>query len=218
MAIAVRRPVVRHIYWRPNISVLGIVVPATVFIEVLVAGHFWGDILRAANAIQTPIAIEAPPREIVIAADLGYVVAQLIDTGEGSLLAITQAIRTAASGDFGTAMPNGRDRLIAILVDVDAVLARLSHIESEVRSINLKGLVAADVTHAEKQSSHGNAQLRNVALEVKQSHAGFRAQTDRSRSNLNFCARATVGPQVVSGGQRPVGNGVEPVSFAAGLK
>jgi hypothetical protein len=142
----------------------------------------------------------------------------LLYARESSLLAFLQAVRTSTAGDFGVTTEHRGGRLIAILVHVNAIFARLVDIERQVRRINLEGLAFAKVADAEEDCSKRQAQLSRVVVQSQQRHARLRAEANGSRSNLHFGATVAVGPEVVASGQRTIGNGVKPVALTTGLK
>jgi hypothetical protein len=108
--------------------------------------------------------------------------------------------------------------LIAIFIHINAVLSRVSHIESQIWSVNLERIIPIKISNTEEHRAYRNSQLRDVVFEIEKSKAGFGSKTDGSRSNLYFGARIPVGPEIVARGQWAVGDGIEPVALSAGLK
>ena len=57
---------------------------------------------------------------------------------------------------------------------VDAELSRSIEIESKVRSVNFKRVVATVMAHAEENRAHGQAKLRCVVPQIQESQTCFR--------------------------------------------
>jgi hypothetical protein len=125
-------------------------VPLAVFIEVFVAGDIVRNILPAAATVFAFVARQAPSREIIIVPNFTYIVRKLIDAGKISLLSFPQAIRIAAARDLRIAVKNYGSRLIAIFIHVQAILARLIHVERQVGRVHFERLAVTQVTYAEK--------------------------------------------------------------------
>jgi hypothetical protein len=92
-----------------------------------------------------------PLIESITLTDSAYIVAKLLDAGKNSLLAFLQTIRAASTGYFSVAAPNYCGGLVAILVYVQPIFARLINGQRQVRRVNLESLALTDVTHAEKK-------------------------------------------------------------------
>src|SRR2546425_6216375 len=66
--------------------------------------------------------------------------------------------------------------------------------------------------------SFGDADLRDVVREVQEGKAGVARQADRRRTDVQFGARAVVGPKFVPGGDRTVDDGRNPIVSACGVE
>ncbi len=90
--------------------------------------------------------------------------------------------------------------------------------EGQIGSVDLDRVIVVEVADANQEGALREAQLHDAVVEFEEGQAGFTAQANRSRSNVQFGARILIGPKIVAGGQRTIRNGVDPVAFAAGLK
>jgi hypothetical protein len=178
----------------PDISVFWIIAPAAVIVEIFVAGHVSRHVLAAAGPVFALVARLRPPAKIVGRLNIGDVIAQLIGAREGAFLPFIQAIRISGAGDFSFATIDSGDRLIAVLIGVHAKGTGAIYVESQVRRIDFKGVIAVETANAEIKWAEREPELRDVIAQIKESHAGFRAQTDGCGPDLNFGARIFIDP------------------------
>jgi hypothetical protein len=126
-------------------------VPAAIFVEVFVAGHFVRYILRASDAIFAVIARTRPNIECVILADSANVITELVGAGKSSTLAFFEAIRVASASYFSVSSRNYCRGLIPVFIYIQAIFARAVNRKRQVGSVHFESLAIADMTHAEEQ-------------------------------------------------------------------
>jgi hypothetical protein len=125
-------------------------VPAAIFVEIFVASHFIGHILRAADTVFAVIASAAPNIKRILFADTADVICELVGPRKRSLLAFFKTIRTAAAGYLSVSAPNSCGGLIAVFVYIETILARAVDRKRQVRSVHLECLAIVEVAHAEE--------------------------------------------------------------------
>jgi hypothetical protein len=124
-------------------------VPAAIVVEVFVAGHLVGNITRALDSVLAVVAGAGPLVERITLSDSAYIVAKLLDAGKNSLLPFLKTIRAASARYFSVAAPNYCCGLVAILIYVQPIFARLINGQCQVRCVNLESLTVTEMTHAE---------------------------------------------------------------------
>src|SRR5579864_5175881 len=84
---AIRSPAMSDGNGSPYRAVVSIVAPASVVIEIFVAGHFGGDVVGGISVILAGVAIEGPCVEVVGARQLANLMVEFVGTVEDGLLA-----------------------------------------------------------------------------------------------------------------------------------
>jgi hypothetical protein len=125
-------------------------VPAAIIIEILIAGHVGRNILGATDAILVFIATQAPAAEGVLGADPADVIAELIDSRKCALLAFGETIGISRARNLAFTAPDGRNRLIAIGIHVQAELPWADGVESEIGGIDLEAVISRVMAHPEE--------------------------------------------------------------------
>jgi hypothetical protein len=124
-------------------------VPAAIIVEVFVAGHFVGNITRASAPIFAVVAGARPLIESIALTDCAHIVAKLLDASKNSLLPFLKTIRAASARDLSVAVPHHCSGLVATLIYVQPIFARLINGQCQVRRVNLESLTVTEMTHTE---------------------------------------------------------------------
>src|SRR5437016_11773455 len=91
-------------------------------------------------------------------------------------------------------------------------------IERKIGSIDFEGVIAAVMSHAEKQRPDRQPKLCDVVSYIKKTYARFRSETDGSGPNLDLSPGIAINPQIVANGQSTIHCALDPVTLSAGLK
>ncbi len=123
MSIAIRRPIRSDSVRNPDVPVLSIVVPPTVFVEVFVADHIRRNIPRRLESVFTPVAFHGPFLKVIGLRERLLVIAHLIRSGESVLLTGTSVVSLATRSYFGRATFHVHRAGVAIRAYVNAIFA-----------------------------------------------------------------------------------------------
>src|SRR5579862_6274334 len=91
----------------PAGAVAGDITPVAVFVEILVAGHLAGNIVRRIGVIFVIVALESTGIEIIAVGKLSDVILKVIAAGECRGLIGNHCIGKSAAGDAAAAVPDG---------------------------------------------------------------------------------------------------------------
>jgi hypothetical protein len=100
------------------------------------------------------VAIHSPALEIIRLVDSGHIVRKLISPREPAFLSFGQSVGVASARNLSVATEHFRDSLVSIFVYIDAILAGLINVESQVGRIHFKGIVLIEVPDPEEHRSH----------------------------------------------------------------
>jgi hypothetical protein len=92
MSIAVRFPISRNSPGSPDVAVAFDILPIAIVIEVFITGHFGGDVSRTAEPVFASVAVKRPTIEVVLLADFGNIIRELINPRKPSLLPFRQTV------------------------------------------------------------------------------------------------------------------------------
>src|SRR5581483_4314526 len=104
---------------------------------------------------------------------------QLVGAVESCLLASDYDVRRSPTSHFAPSAPNCSDCLIAIGIDINAVLAGALDIECQVRSIDLECVSIIQMPHAKFERALRKLNLCRMVIKIQESNAGFRIHPDR---------------------------------------
>jgi hypothetical protein len=123
-------------------------------VEVLVTRHFGRDVSRATKAVFAPVAIHSPTLEIIRLVDSSYIVGKLISPREPAFLSFDQPIGVASARNLSVATEHFRDSLVSVFVYIDAILAGLINVESQIGCVHFESIVLIEVPDPEEHRSH----------------------------------------------------------------
>src|SRR5229473_2291784 len=100
VAVAVRRPTNFYRGRVPHVTILGLLAPVTIVVEIGVTGYVAGDIARGNGVVFLQVAVRGPAVEIIGSGSLTHVIFRIINAIEFGLFAGVDFIGLAARGDF----------------------------------------------------------------------------------------------------------------------
>src|SRR6185437_13767600 len=217
VAVAVRRPVRRHLAGVPDRAVVGAALPAAVLVEVLVADHVVGYVATRLRSCVALVALAAPRVEGVAADDVAD--RQRRQRGVVELVAAALenvVLRVVLAVDRGLAVEHGDAGAVAAVVHVHAEGSGAGDYQCQRGRVDLVALALVEVAHAEVQRALGQLHLGEVVVEVEQAEVGAAGHAQHAAAQLQFGTRTVAGGEAVAGGQRPVEVGAGPVLAAGG--
>ena len=114
-------------------------------------------------------------------------------------------------------MTNHRPGSSPIGVGVEAILAFAQNRDGGVGSVNFETIVVTQVPHTQKELALGEADLREVVVQAEEAKARLRTHSQDGVIQMQFGASVGIGPQVISGGERPVDHRGTPIVRAGRL-
>ena len=184
---AVGRPRGGHRGRDPHRTVLGLVTPAPVAVEVVGTIDLLRNVACALRVRQVIGALVIPPVPRIevgcrVALDLG-VVGALHD----HLVVRAEIDRLAARRDDARAAAAPADERGGLLVDVDAVVAGLVDDRGEMRRVDLDRVAALEAAEVDRRVPGGDLQLQEIRLDGVESEIGLAAGAhERPRTGLHL--------------------------------
>ncbi len=219
VALAIRRPAWAYIVWVPDMTIVPIIAPASIVIQVFVADDIAGHIFRRARIVVAMIAAGGPVVELVGATEVFYVgVERIGSAAEGGSFSGVQGVGLAVAGGLASAVAQADDGIAAVFTSVQPVVSGLGNRECQVRCIDLEVIARIEATHTKVDRTRRKFDLRGMVIQVQEGDAGVLAQANHGRSELHFGARALVGPEPVAGRHGAIGNGLDPIVLAGWLE
>src|SRR5437879_2809708 len=123
MSIAIRRPTHCHDRRRPDVAVVRRIFPASVVVEILVAGHVLGHVATRLPLLGPAVAPHGPVIKPIRGPERRRVGRQCARAPERDRLLTTYRNRLPATGGLGPTLADLHDGGIAGVVDLDAILA-----------------------------------------------------------------------------------------------
>ncbi len=188
VAIMVGCPTEADLSRVPDVSIVEIVAPLAVAVEIFVADHVARQILRRWREVITAIAIVAPAVEIVRIANINHVDVQGVGSGESSSLPFVDGKRLAVAGGLAFAQPNAYDRVVSVRARLDAIVSGPENRERLVGRVDLKVLVIRQPANVDADRSRRKLNLSCVVIQVQERETGVGRQTNHGRSQLHFGA------------------------------
>ena len=218
MAFMIRSPAGIDAVGKPDVSVVGIVAPVAVVVEIVIADDVGCEVVRRAGIVMAVVASFRPTIERIGLADLFDIGIERIGAAESAGLSAVQRIGLPVAGGLAFAFADGNDGVAAIFAGINAVVAGLSDRKCQVRGIDLEIIAVVEPAHGEADGARSKLNLYGVVIEIEKRESRIWGKANHSRSKLNFGAGILVGPKFVAGGHGTVGNGSDPVIFARGLE
>ena len=115
-------------------------------------------------------------------------------------------------------MPNRDDGLIAVGIDVEAIIAGLLNCERLVGRIDFVCLAVVEAAHVQVHRALVQAQLHDVLVDVGRGETGFGIDANDACSYAEFGTRIFVGPNVVAVRKRTVQLAADPITGSLWLQ
>ena len=206
----------------PDVSILRIVAPVAVFIEIVIADHVGRKILRRARILEAMVASLRPDIEIirlVYRLDVGInLVVVIASAAECPALSAAQRKALPAAVGFAIAFTHADHGVISIIAGFEAIVPRLQCRKRQIRRIDFEVVVAPESPHGHIECARRELELDRVVVEIEEGKSGHRRQANDCRSQLHFRPRILIGPDRVAGRHRTVGHRAHPVIFSCGAK
>src|ERR1700751_3696545 len=112
---------------------------------------------------------------------------EIISAVEDGLLASDDGVRITAPCGLGTSVPDCSHGLVAIRIDVDAILARRLNRECQIWRIHLKKITVIEGTYADEECAERQSQLAVMIVQIEEGQTRFGVHAHRSGSDVQFC-------------------------------
>nr|GEU28320.1 hypothetical protein [Tanacetum cinerariifolium] len=199
-AVAVRRPVGRHVARRPQRAVVDALGPAAVAVQFLVTGHAARYIPGADHRFRHAVAFVGPHVETVAPRHAGaHVLAGDIDLAAGG-----NGDRRAGAIDAGGAGQHRHQAGIGHAVHVHPQQARFDHRDARLRRGQFEIAQQLLVAHADADAAVIETQAQQVVIQFGDFQVGVGIEPHRRRADAELGAPAAGRGQVAAGRHRPV--------------
>ena len=179
VALAIGRPAWGDIVWVPDVTIVPIVAPASMVIQIFVADDIAGHILRRGRIIVAMIATVGPVVELVGATEVFYIGVQRIgSSAERDSLAGVQGVGLAVARGLAPAVAQVDDGGGAVFTSVQPVVSGLGNRKCQVRCIHLEVIVRVEAAHTKVDRTRRKLDLRGMVIQVEERDAGVLAQAN----------------------------------------
>ena len=179
VALAIWRPAWGDIVWVPDVTIVPIVAPASMVIQIFVADDIAGHILRRGRIIVAMIATVGPVVELVGATEAFYIGVQRIGaSAEGGSLSGVQGVGLAVARGLAPAVAQADDGVGAVFTSVQPVVSGLGNRKGQVRCIDLEVIVRVEAAHPKVDRTRRKLDLRGMVIQVEEGDAGVLAQAN----------------------------------------
>ena len=216
-AVAIGRPIRRHLAWIPDFAVLRVALPAAVMIEIRVAGHLRRNIMGRRQPLGVIVVRGAPFDECVGRG--------VLDAGNDRVRPGQHRCVAAVDADIGAAADKtraaGKYRDARRLVrgpGVDVVGTGLQQPHRTLRQVDLKALAVVELTQMEVDAPLRQAELGHLIVQIGDVEFGPARHADRGRADLDLRAGLRIGRERASGRDRIVDPGRRPLGVAGGAE
>jgi hypothetical protein len=202
----------------PNVTVIGIVAPVAVVIEIFVTDNIARQILRRARPFITVVALISPVVELILLPNVVDFRVQSIGAAESALLSGVHREGFAVAGGLTLTFAHADYCVAAVFAGLEPIAPRLINRKSLVGSVDLEDIVTGQPAYSNIQRSGCELDLHGAIIQVKKRHASIFGQPNRRRPQLQFGARTLVRPDLVSGCHRTVWGSLHPILFSGGVE
>src|SRR5271157_656003 len=149
IAVAVRRPVGADIVGSPDGTVIGLLAPCAVLVQVAVANRIARNVFGRWGVVFLQVTILRPAIQIIRGRRSGcrefHVV---VCTGDVGALTGVNGVGLPARGNFTLAADDGNAGVVTVLVDVDAEIARFTNGERKIGRVHFAVIALENFTNA----------------------------------------------------------------------
>ena len=218
VTVVIRRPTDDHGAGNPDRAVIGVGLPLTVLIEVVIAVHVSRDVFCRARIVFELVTRLAPVFEVVEFRRCLRVVSELIGAGEQVLLPGGEIVSFTAAGYLAFTFANDDDGGIAVRIGLDAIFTGSGESERQIGRVYFESVARFEMAEVDFDGALGQLQLHRAIVEIEKRNAGLTGKANGGRANVNFATRIFVGPEIVASGQRTIGISFDPIVFTRGLE
>jgi hypothetical protein len=164
----------------PDFAVLGIAPPDAIFVEVLVAHHFWRDVSHGTRVLFALVAFFAPVVEIVAVTPVNLIDIGREDicTGQRSSLFGLDRICTTRSARLSFSISHSHDRAGSVFTGLQTIVPGLQNRKRLIGRIHFEDFVSLKASHADAQRTSRELNLNRAIIEVQKRETGVAVQTD----------------------------------------
>ena len=175
--------------------------PHTVLIQVFVADHLARNITRRNAAGFPPLAVHAPLVEHVRARRRIDFLRNGVHSRQTRALPRPYREGRASTGHFGLSAAHRHYGDVVIAIRLDAIVPGAQQRDRHVGSIYFDALVLPQVADENVDRALGQAELRDLVVQVQNRHRRPGIHANRGRPHMQLGLRAGIGPQMVACGQ-----------------
>src|SRR5207302_4890377 len=155
VAIMIGCPADRHCGRHPNLSVLRVVAPDAVLVEILVANHLRRHVSCRTGALFAAVALLAPIVEIVAFASVHsvYIGREGVSPSERSSLTGFDPIGTTVATGLPLAFRHHDDRAVSVFAGLQAISAGPHNRKGLIRRIHFENFISFKAPHANAEGA-----------------------------------------------------------------
>src|SRR5215471_9847717 len=120
-------------------------------------------------------------------------------------------VSRATASNFALALTNVDDGGVTGFVDVDAITTGTQYGKSKIGSVDFDGFVLTEAANAQVQGTFGQAYLHDVVVEIQERETSFTGKIQNGGDSLKFSACISVGPELITDGERPIEDRSNPI-------
>ena len=121
-------------------------------------------------------------------------------------------------GGFSLAVTDRHYGVAAIFRSVETIAAGLINAEGLIGSVDFEHIVAVEIPNADIDASRTELNLDCAVVKIEKRESSIWCEIDRRRSQLHLGTRIAIGPELVAGCHRTIGNCFDPLGFSGRLK
>ena len=167
MPVMIGRPACGDRSRHPHLAIAGLIAPAAVLIQVVIAGHFAGNVTRRLRLVFPAVARGAPLVPCIGSRSGCEVVVDLIVAPHDYPLARIDRERLPSARHLTLPIANRDDGGLGIGIGVDAVFAGTKQSEGQVGRVDLENLILREIAHADRERPFRKPDLHGLVVQVQ---------------------------------------------------
>ena len=209
--IVIRRPACRYVTRNPDVSVLRIIPPRSIFIQIFVTHSSRAHIPRRIRMIKAFVPCPAPIIETIATRSFIHHMLQRGPARKPHLLPRLHLHASAASRSDTFTTPYRHHSCSPVRIHIEAVIARLQNRKCLVRRVNFVNLSTKQPPHVNIQRALMQLQLHRLVRHVGQRQTRLRSQPQHRAPQTQFRARILIRPNIIRGRQRTIQRSQRPL-------
>ena len=201
IAVAVGRPIIGNLAWKPGRPVIGLRLPVAVLAQVLGAHDIVRNVLGGRLPIEPRrLALLAPAVELIGRSRrhdrVGAIGAEYpaLSGGEAH-------VRCAIQSDLRPTVAD-RNAGSAAAVDAESILSGLQQCRRGIGPIDFNAAARTQAAHDDIGAAGAELKLHALVSQVCQRQAAVLIEPHRRRAQIQLCARTRIAPERITRGQR----------------